>query len=198
MIYWEFLGDRYDTYEEAYDACCNEPPEDIEIFQELSNYSSLEMKPLCSTEEIEDIYIAHDASRRDMSHLLIYGDYSDKEIQPYDEFVKFDLIKNDKVEIEICDTVGYLLNDKIYINFIADNLGGVFLNVYEGIRDIKSRYPPSQVADMKNGIQEESGGEIVPKKLDDNLVELYKKYIINSIYSVFFIASILYLIISND
>ena len=35
---------------------------------------------------------------------------------------------------------------------------------------------------MKNGIQEESGGEIVPKKLDDNLVELYKKYIINSIY----------------
>lgn len=146
------------------------------------NYSSLEMKPLCSTEEIEDIYIAHDTSRRDMSHLLIYGDYSDREIQPYDEFVKFDLIKNDKVEIEICDTVGYLLNNKIYINFIADNLGGVFLNVYEGIRDIKSRYPPSQVADMKNGIQEESGGEIVPKKLDDNLVELYKKYIINSIY----------------
>ena len=43
MIYWEFLGDRYDTYEAAYDACCNEPPEDIEIFQELSHYSSLEI-----------------------------------------------------------------------------------------------------------------------------------------------------------
>lgn len=40
MIYWEFLGDRYDTYEKAYDACCNEVPEDYEIFRVLPRYSS--------------------------------------------------------------------------------------------------------------------------------------------------------------
>lgn len=43
MIYYEFLGDRYDTYEAAYDACCNVPPEDIEIFQELHRYAPSEI-----------------------------------------------------------------------------------------------------------------------------------------------------------
>lgn len=43
MIYYEFFGDKYNTYNAAYDACCEVPPEDIEIFQELYHYSSLEI-----------------------------------------------------------------------------------------------------------------------------------------------------------
>lgn len=43
MIYWEFLGDRYDTYEAAYEACCDEVPEECKIFGELFRYSSFEI-----------------------------------------------------------------------------------------------------------------------------------------------------------
>ena len=43
MIYWEFLGDRYDTYEEAYEACCDEVPEECKILEELSRYSPFEI-----------------------------------------------------------------------------------------------------------------------------------------------------------
>ena len=43
MIYWDFLGDRYDTYEAAYDACCNEEPDGYEVFRELSRYSSFKI-----------------------------------------------------------------------------------------------------------------------------------------------------------
>ena len=97
-----------------------------------------------------------------------------------DNFLDYNLVKNDKIELDIHDTCGYIDNNEIYYNFIVDNYNGVYLNVYN-FDDFN--YKKETISKMKEEIiKKESNDKIENKTFFTNLNSLYKKFSDNIIY----------------
>lgn len=149
------------------------------------NYTSLRYKQLYSNEETQS-FILYDESMKDMSHMKVKLLDTLTQSKPIINFLSFELIKNDKTEIEIQDTVSYLLHKEeeenkndMYLNFIVDNFGGLYLNVYR----LDKKYTPMMIANMNEELNTNAQeNDIKRKRKDDDIIEMYKKCIINSIY----------------
>ena len=106
--------------------------------------------------------------------------------KPISNFLSFELIKNDKTEIEIQDTVSYILSKdeeeskaNMYLNFIVDNFGGIYLNTYQ----LDKKYTPMMIANMSEDLNKNvHENDIKRKRVDDDIIEMYRKCITNSIY----------------
>ena len=139
------------------------------------NYSQIQKKKILND---ENSYILFDKSRNDQSNLKIK--LKPELNQLMDNFLEYNLVKNDKIELDIHDTCGYIDNNEIYYNFIVDNYNGVYLNVYN-FDDFN--YKKETISKMKEEIiKKESNDKIENKTFFTNLNSLYKKFSDNIIY----------------
>jgi hypothetical protein len=139
------------------------------------NYNQIQKKKILND---ENSYILFDKSRNDQSNLKIK--LKPELNQLMDNFLDYNLVKNDKIELDIHDTCGYIDNNEIYYNFIVDNYNGVYLNVYN-FDDFN--YKKETISKMKEEIiKKESNDKIENKTFFTNLNSLYKKFSDNIIY----------------
>ena len=139
------------------------------------NYSQIKKKKILNDDYS---YILYDKSGNDQSNMKI--NLKPELNQLMDNFIEYNLIKNDKIELNINDVCGYIDDNELYYNFIVDNFNGVFLNIYnlEGFN-----YNKETISEMKNCIiKSESDDKIENKTFFDNLNNLYKTYSDNLIY----------------
>lgn len=149
------------------------------------NYTSLRYKQIYSN-EITNSFILYDESMKDMSHMKVRLLDTITQSKPISNFLSFELIKNDKTEIEIQDTVSYLITKdeeeskaNMYLNFIVDNFGAIYLNAYQ----LDKKYTPMMIANMTEDLNKNiHENDIKRKRVDDDIIEMYKKCITNSIY----------------
>jgi hypothetical protein len=142
------------------------------------NYSQIQKKKILNDENDENSYILFDKSRNDQSNLKIK--LKPELNQLMDNFLEYNLVKNDKIELDIHDTCGYIDNNEIYYNFIVDNYNGVYLNVYN-FDDFN--YNKETISEMKEDIiKKESNDKIENKTFFNNLNSLYKTFSDNLIY----------------
>ena len=149
------------------------------------NYTSLRYKQIYSN-EITQSFILYDESMKDMSHMKVKLLDTITQSKPISNFLSFELIKNDKTEIEIQDTVSYILSKdeeeskaNMYLNFIVDNFGGIYLNTYQ----LDKKYTPMMIANMSEDLNKNvHENDIKRKRVDDDIIEMYRKCITNSIY----------------
>ena len=149
------------------------------------NYTSLRYKQIYSN-EITQSFILYDESMKDMSHMKVKLLDTITQSKPISNFLSFELIKNDKTEIELQDTVSYILSKdeeeskaNMYLNFIVDNFGGIYLNTYQ----LDKKYTPMMIANMSEDLNKNvHENDIKRKRVDDDIIEMYRKCITNSIY----------------
>lgn len=146
------------------------------------NYSQFKMKEVIKSEEhcyLSPIHSCIDNSKRDQSHLLF--DINEKIEGILRTFCKYDLIKNDKLQIDIHDSINYLCANGVYLNFIVDNLCGVYLNVYDLTKNINGKDDMSSFNQVLFK-DETCNDDIKNKTLNDDIVNLFKKIFVNQVY----------------
>ena len=156
------------------------------------NYDNFTVKPLHKNifNDIAKSSIAFDSSRHDMSHMVFEFQESEKDKTSFmKDFVDFALVKSDELLIEIHDIESFDLgqcnnNDddkKLYMNFIVDNLNGVYMNIYD-MNEKNVGYTTENIATMIGKKFVDSVKVLQDNKnIENDILHLYQKHIENCI-----------------
>jgi hypothetical protein len=159
------------------------------------NYDNFTVKPLHKNifNDIAKSTIAFDSSRHDMSHLVFDFKETEKDKTYFmNDFVDFALVKSDELLIEIHDIESFDLgqcdnendNKKLYLNFIVDNLNGVYMNIYD-MNEKNIGYTTENIANMIGKKFVDSVKVLNDnnnnKNIENDILNLYQKHIENSI-----------------
>lgn len=157
------------------------------------NYNHLKVKPLHKNifNDITSSNIAFDSGCHDMSHLVFDFKETEKDKTYFmNDFVEFALIKSDELLIEIHDIESFDLrntdNEKqLYMNFIVDNLNGVYMNVYD-MNEKNFGYTTENIANMigKKFVESDKveHNNNYNKTIENDVLNLYLKYIEKSVF----------------
>jgi hypothetical protein len=128
-----------------------------------------------------------------MSHLVFEFKETEKDKTYFmNDFVDFALVKSDELLIEIHDIESFDLgqcdnendNKKLYLNFIVDNLNGVYMNIYD-MNEKNIGYTTENIANMIGKKFVDSVKVLNDnnnnKNIENDILNLYQKHIENSI-----------------
>lgn len=147
------------------------------------NYSDIQLKKTLSNDETNVLYLMYDSSRKDHTNMQL--EVFPEKVNFFDSFCKFDMLKSDKIQLEIHDAVSFIFTNeknKYNLNFIVDNLNGVYLNLYDISRD-SFEYTSENISQFNGEKFKKENNDIKSRTLYGDLFDLYQKLTADFMYN---------------